>query len=132
MPEPLLFALSLLQTFIEEWEGLLPTARGWSLPLVPEGRGMTMATVIPLTFELGQDSACSQYDFAASCLDAAVGMIGRAADAWADIPSFPELFSTAAILLKKLKSKPQSLPEVMSFTAGLLPWMQATFILSKL
>ena len=115
MPEPLLFALSLLQTFCEQSESRLPTARGWTLQLAPGNREMTAASVIPLTFDLSPES-CNAADFAASCVNAAVGLTSQAAEAYADTPSYPELFAPALVLLKRLDSQPQSIPEVDSLS----------------
>ena len=113
MPEPLNFALNLLQTFCEQSESKATTARGWTLQLAPETGNMTAASVIPLTLDLGSESACSSPDFAASCVTAAVGLVGRAAEASVEMPSFPELFAPAVVLLKKLDSQPQSMPKVI-------------------
>lgn len=112
MPEPLLFATSLLQTFCEQWQSKPATARGWSLQLVPESKEMTAAAVIPLTFSLAAESACSKADFAVSCVNAAVGLMKRAAEAHADVLSFPELFAPALALMQELQFLQHSLPEV--------------------
>lgn len=113
MPEPLLFATRLLQTFREQWDSRAPTARGWSLQLVSKTKELTAAKVIPLTFDLTANTPCNGADFAASCVNAAVGLIARAVEAYADLPSFPELFAPAEAVLQQLESKPECLPEVV-------------------
>lgn len=122
MPEPLLFAASLLRTFRHQRspaESLGP--RGWSLPLAPPSGDTPLPAAQPLYFALagnpavagGESGGPSLEAFSASCVSAAVGLIGRAADVYAGVPSFPELFEGPLAELRELEGLgSESLSEV--------------------
>ena len=111
MPEPLLFALALLQSFCNQCTGKIAQPRGWSVELVPEARDLKAAEVKSLTFGSGKAGPAS---FSVSVVNAAVGLLDRAAEVYSDLPSFPEVFAPVFTLLKELGHFKSDLPQVIS------------------
>lgn len=114
VPEALTFASTLLATaapppataatHAQQW--LLPSG-GWLLLSTP-----TPALILAQVLQSPSDDATFAPDsFRASLLQAAVGVVARAADVFAQLASFPELFASAAGTLTVLRDT-KGLPEV--------------------
>lgn len=112
MPEPLLFALNLLQTLCSQCSDKLTSPRGWSVHLAPESKNLTAGSVVPLSLGLCSRAEGREADLAVSSVTAALGLVQRAAEVYKDIPSFPEMFAPAVALLKEVHGLTESLPQV--------------------
>ena len=116
MPEPLLFALQLLQTYHEQSTQASVSARGWTVNLSTDNGLLASADAVPLTLDAHTRGDISEAQLCTSCLSAAAGLIARSAEVHADLPSFPEVFAPALTVLRELHSMPQGLLVVHSPT----------------
>lgn len=114
MPEPILFALNVLRSFCSQASegGVQP--RGWTLNLIPEAEVFKSANVIRLGFDIAERADIPQAALSVSCIDAAIGLLERAAQIYTDLPSFPELFASTVGICKDLALLPTGLPEVLA------------------
>ena len=111
MPEPLLFALKTLQSFCSRHSEGACQPRGWSLQWDVETGSLPLADTIPLAFDAPERKDASPGCLAVSCVNAALGLLDRAAAVFAEVPSFPELFSPAVAACKQLAVLQSTLPQ---------------------
>ena len=117
VPEPLTFATTLLSTALPQPATAVNRTQQWLLP--PEGWASLPEVTPPLNLAevLQSPSDDAMFQTAAitgSLLSAAVGVVSRAAEVFAKLVSFPELFARAVRALEGLPSS-EGFPQVTSY-----------------
>ncbi len=114
VPEPLTFASSLLSTALPLPATAVDQTRRWLLPTGGWASlsGPTPPLSLTEVLESSSDNVMFQADvFGISLLQAAIGVVSRACEVFAHLPSFPELFAPALEALTALNDL-QGLPQV--------------------
>ena len=107
VPEPLTFASALLSTAVSQPATAMAHTQQWLLP--SEGwaslSGATPSLSLAEVLQSSSDDARFQLDsFRGSLLQAALGVVSRAAEVFAKLVSFPELFAPAVQALDGLRT----------------------------
>lgn len=114
VPEALTFASALLATAAPSPATAVTQAQHW---LLPDGGWSSLSAPTPalnmvqVLQSLPDAAAFAEDSFRGSLLQAALGAVHRAADVFANLVSFPELFASAIGTLGILRN-PTGLPEV--------------------
>lgn len=114
IPEALTFASTLLATALPTPATAVAQAQQWLLPVDSWAGLSTPVPALSLVQVLQSPSdhaAFAADSFSGSLLQAALGVVDRAADVFAQLPSFPELFASAASTLGVLRHT-KGLPQV--------------------
>lgn len=114
VPEALTFASTLLATVFPTPATAVAKSQQW---LLPAGRWSVLTTPTPplslaqVLQSPSEDAALGADTFKGSLLQAALGVVRRAADVFAQLASFPELFASAISTLNVL-CHTKGLPQV--------------------